>query len=190
MLKVNDEILHPHARALADRGRLRGLKMRIGKRGLRLIFFGKVRQRRNGAEQQPPHAQKRVTLEDNVRIIADEAARRAEMDDRPRLGAGLGKGVDMRHNVMAQLPLMPRGSLIIYIIQVRAHLVKLFVGNIEAKLLLALREGKPQPAPCGKLSVVGEYLLHFPPGIAPTQGIFIYIMHMPLHSAFRLLLHI
>ena len=112
------------------------------------------------------------------------------MDDRPRLGAGLGKGVDMRHNVMAQLPLMPRGGLIIYIIQVCAHLVKLFVGNIEAKLLLALREGKPQPAPCGKLSVVGEYLLHFPPGIAPTQGIFIYIMHMPLHSAFRLLLHI
>ncbi len=56
-----------------------------------------------------------------------------------------------------------------------AHFVKLLVRYVESKLLLAFCEGKPEPAPCGKLAVIGEYLLHLAPCIAFAERIFVYV---------------
>ncbi len=116
MVKIHDKILHPQRGALAHGGGLRRLKMGIGKGWLRLVLLGKVSERGNGAQKQAADAQKRVALQNNVGIIPDKAARSAEVDDRLRLRAGKPKGVDMRHDIMPDLPLACGGGLIIYII--------------------------------------------------------------------------
>ena len=174
MVKIHDKILHPQRCALAHCGGLRRLKMRIGKGGLRLVFLGKIRKRGNGAQQQAANAQKRITLQYNVGVVADKAARRAEMNDGLRLWAGKPENIDMRHDIVPDLPLARGSGGIVDIVKMRAHLVELLVRYVESKLLLALGKGKPQPAPRGKFAVIGEYLLHLPPRVALAERVFIY----------------
>ena len=98
------------------------------------------------------------------------------MDDGFCLGAGKTVSVDMSHDIVAYLSLPLAGGLIIYIIQVSAHLVKLFLTDVQAQLFFALCKYDPKFAPCGKFSVIGEYLLHLPAGIALAQGIVISVL--------------
>ena len=98
------------------------------------------------------------------------------MYDGLRLGTGFAEGEHVRHNVVAHLSLPPAGGLIVYIIQVSAHLVKLFIGDVQPQLLLALGKDDPQLAPGGKLPVIRKNLLHLLAGIALAERVLISVV--------------
>ena len=79
----------------------------------------------------------------------------------------------MGHHVMADYFLALRGGLIVDVVNVLLHLGYLIVCYVEPKLLFAFCEGYPQLAPCGKLGIVGENMLHFLARIAFAERIFI-----------------
>ena len=75
------------------------------------------------------------------------------MDYGHGIGAQLAIGMDMGHDVMAQLFLESGRLFKVDILDMGPHFVKLFVGYIQAQLLLGLGQIYPQPAPCGKLEL-------------------------------------
>ena len=168
-----NEVIRPERCALADRGRLCCLKMRVRKRRNAFVLLGKIAQRRNGVNELFPHKDERLAHSDDIGVIADIAARCAEVDYRLCVGAALAEGEHMRHNVVAHLVLVPGRRLVVDIVNVRFHLLYLRIAYIESKLLLTLGKGDPQSAPGRELEVIGEKALHLFSGISPTQGIFI-----------------
>ena len=95
----------------------------------------------------------------------------------------------MSHDVVAHLCLPPAGGLIVYIIQVSAHLVKLFIGDVQPQLFLALGKDDPQLAPGGKLPVIRKNLLHLLAGIALAEGVLISVVqYRVLHILLFILL--
>ena len=150
--------------------------MGIGQGRQVLILLGKIRRGGDGVEQQLADTQQRIPLKDNIRIITHIAAGGPQVNDGSGLGADLTIGIDMSHDVVAHLSLPLAGGLIIYIIQVGTHLVKLFIGDVQPQLLLALGKDHPELAPGGKLPVVGEDLLHFFAGIALAERVLISVV--------------
>ena len=189
LFQVQHQVLEPEGGPLAHSGGLGRLEMGIGQGGQSLILLGKIRGGGNGVQKQLADAQQRVPLEDNIGIITHIAAGGPQVDDGPGLGAGQTVGIDMSHNVVAHLSLPPAGGLIVYIIQVSAHLVKLFIGDVQSQLLLALGKDDPQLAPGGKLPVVGEDFLHFLAGIALAERVLISVVqYRVLHILLFILL--
>ena len=150
--------------------------MGVGQGGQVFVFFRKVRYGGNGVQKQSSDAPQGISLKNQIGIVTHIAAGGSQMDDGLCLGAGKAKGIDMGHDVVAHLCLPLAGGLIVYIIDVGAHLVYLFLAYIQSQLLLALCQYDPEFAPGGKLPVVGEYLLHLPAGIALAQGIVISVL--------------
>ena len=151
--------------------------MRIGKRRQGLVLLCKLAQRRDGVHKELADDEQPAAHTDDVRIVADVAARRAEVDDGLGLGAALAEGQHMRHNVVPYLVLMRGSGGIVNVVYMCAHLVELFIADIEPQLLLALGEREPQPAPCGKLVVVRKLALHLLVGIAAAEGVFVKFVH-------------
>ena len=177
LLQIHHQILHPKRCALAERGRLGGLEMGVGKSGQCAVFLCKCRKRFNGMQQKKADAQKRLPLQNDIGVIADIAAGCAQMNDRLRQGAGIAVGVNVRHHIMADGCFIGGCLCIVDIIDMRTHLFDLRIGDRQSELLLAFRQGDPQAPPGGKLAVVGENLLHLPACVSSTQGVFVGIMH-------------
>ena len=92
------------------------------------------------------------------------------------LGAAFAEGEHMRHNVVAHLVLVRGGGCIVNIVYMPAHFGNLFLGNGNSKLTLAFSKSHPEPAPGGKLAVVGKNALHFLAGIAGAKWVDIKFM--------------
>ena len=88
------------------------------------------------------------------------------MDDALRLRALKPVCIDMAHHIVTDDLLPGFGIRVIDIIPVRLHLGDLLVRDIQAQLLLCLRQGDPQSPPGPELHVLGKYVLHLPAGIA------------------------
>ncbi len=73
------------------------------------------------------------------------------MDDGPGLGAKLSKRMDVGHHIVAELGFIFRRLFKINVLKMGLHLGDLFVGNLQAQLLLRFRQRHPKPAPGGKL---------------------------------------
>ena len=177
LFDVKQQVVYPQAGALADGRRLGGLKMRIGKRRQGLVLFCKLTERRDGVHKELADDEQPAAHTDDVRIVADVAARRAEVDDGLCLGAALAEGQHMRHNVVPYLVLMCGRGGIVDVVYMRAHLVELFIADAKPQLLLTLCEREPQPAPGGELVVVRKLALHLLIGIAAAEGVFVKFVH-------------
>jgi hypothetical protein len=53
----------------------------------------------------------------------------------------------MRHNVVAEAPLVTCSQVQVAIVEVGAHLRDCLLGNVEAELALRLSQCQPEPAP-------------------------------------------
>ena len=99
------------------------------------------------------------------------------MDNGLCLRAAFTESEYMGHNVVPDLMLVRGGGGIIDVGEIGPHLSKLFLAYIQAQLLLALSQGEPEPAPGGKLGVVGEKPFHFLVGISAAEGVFVKFVH-------------
>ena len=72
--------------------------------------------------------------EDQVGVVGDVRARRAEVDERLRRRRDVAERVDVRHHVVAEAPLVRGDGVEVDVVEVRAHLRERLVGNRNAEL--------------------------------------------------------
>ena len=119
------------------------------------------------------HQLQRVAQHQHVGVIGDVAAGRAQMDDARSLGALKPVCVHVGHDVVPALLFAAARVLVVDVRSVALQLLDLLLGDVEAKLTLALGERNPEPAPQPEAVVVREDVRHLPAGIACVQGILI-----------------
>ena len=107
------------------------------------VLHGESREMIDDFDQPGQDQVERVAKEDHVRIVGDEAARRAQVDDSRRLGADVPVGVDVRHDVVPQLSLVNGHRVEVDIVHLRPELLDLRLRNGEPQLRLRLRQRHP-----------------------------------------------
>ena len=177
LFQIKEQILRPKAGAFAGGRRLCRLEMRVGECRHIAIFFGEVGHGGDGIDQKGLDLQKRLAHDDDVRIVADVAARRAQMNDRARAGAGVAVGVNVAHDVVAQLRFIARRAFVVDIVHMRAKFVDLFLRHGKTEFMFRLGQSDPEPPPGGELHVVGENMTHFFARIARAQRACVIIVH-------------
>ena len=145
--EVEHEILHPQRRALADRRELRGLKMRVAER--RFVLppdCERSESPQDGNQARAKQSQAALHL-DQVRVVGDERARRAQVNHTARRGRGITEGMHMRHHVVTE-PLLELGDLReIDVVHVLTHRGDGSCGDIDPEVVLRLCERDPKPPP-------------------------------------------
>src|SRR5262249_51149752 len=86
-VEIEREILRPQAGALAHRDGLRDLEVRVAETRLRAPALRERRERGDHRDQALLDETQGAAIEDQVRVVGDEAARGTEVDDRSRLRA-------------------------------------------------------------------------------------------------------
>ena len=107
-----------------------------------------------------PHQGKRISHDNQIGVIANIAAGRAEVDNSLCLRTLQAIGIDMAHHVMPHKLLPGLGILIIDVILMGLQLIDLLLRNIQSQLFLGLSQRDPQLSPCAELLILGEQVLH------------------------------
>ena len=134
--------------------------MRIRKAGHILIFQRKFRKIFKHLRALFQHQLRRFFQDDDVGIVPDVAARRAEVNDTRGFGALQPVGVNVAHHVVAH-HLFPRfGNLVIDVVLMRFELRYLLVGNVEPQLFFRFCQRDPEFSPRSEFETFGKDLLH------------------------------
>ena len=160
LLQVHVELVHPQGSALANGGQLGGLAVGVSQAGHILVLLGKIGQVGQHADQLFAHQLQAFAHDDNIGVIANIAAGSTQVDDTLCLGALQAVSVNMAHDIVAHQLFAGSGFLVIDVILVGFQLGNLFIGNVQALLLLSLGQRNPQPAPGAELVIVRESILH------------------------------
>ena len=119
----------------------------------------------------------RVTVENEVCVVGDVAARRAKVDDASGAGRHLAEAVDVRHDVVAQLLFLCGDHVIVDRADVRRQLLDLRLRDGQAERVLRTGKAHPQPAPRFKAHVRRKQMQHVLGGIARAKRAFICGLH-------------
>ena len=181
-LKVKDEVLRPHAGALAQGRGLGGLIVRVGEHRRVLLRADEVREGLYDVQEQPADLLHGVPVGDEVAVVVHEAARGAQVDDAAGTGAVLAPGADVGHDVVPQLLFIALCGLIVDDGEVFPELRHLLGRDGKAQGPLVLRQGEPEPVPGRELVVRGEDLLHPLRGVARAERVFVPVLFHGRHS--------
>ena len=91
------------------------------------------------------------------------------MDDTGSLGADLTIGIDVGHDIVTAALFLCLGNIIVNVVDVGFQFVHLLLCHRQTQLHLCTSQSHPKAAPCGKLLVCGEHVLHFLAGIAGAE---------------------
>ncbi len=147
LLDVEAEVLHPERGALAHGGELRGLEVRVGEAGEVGRADREALQRGEHGDQPAEQQAQAVAHHDEIRVVGDERAGGAEVEEGPGGGRLIGVGVHVRHHVVAVAALVAGRGGEVHVVQVRPKLRDGLIGDRETELALRLREREPEPAP-------------------------------------------
>ena len=172
---IEGEVLKPEARALAHRGGLRGLEMREAEAGevaVRARESGEPADDAHGALREEPE---RLTDDEKVGVVSDEGRCRPEVQDSLRRGRDLAEGVEMGHDVVLRLALVPVGGRELRVggHEVRPKSLERGLRNGKPELPLGLREPEPELSPRRELRPCREERGHLGRGVAAREGIFV-----------------
>ena len=163
VLKLVDivaELIRPERRALADRRKLCGLKVRVCKARQSLVLFRERGEIAHDLRRLFEDDLRRFAQNYHVGVISDVARCRAEVDYPLRLRALFTVCVNVGHNVVSYLAFALFGYVEIDVVAVRFKLRNLLVGYIETELFLSLCKRYPQSSPCAEFKILGKDVLH------------------------------
>ena len=170
-LEVEEEVLHPQTRPLADRCWLRRLE--VGHTEGRLVgpSLGELGQRGHHRQETFDHEVEGVTGDEELGIVTDEGRGRAQVEDRLRSRRSVGKGLEVGHDVVASAFLVRLHPLEIILghLEVSPHLLDGLGRNLEPQLTLGLGQRQPHPPPRRVTMPSGKQPLHFLRRITPGQ---------------------
>ncbi len=170
LLEVEQEVLQPQRRALAEGGRLGRLEVGEAQDRLVALLAAEVVQGPRDADDPRPHDPQAFLDQDQVGAVGDVAGGRPQVQDSLGGGRLLAEGVDVGHDVVAQLPLQLGHPLQIEVLAGVLQGLQLLLADLEAEFALALGEGDPEVAPDQGPAPGGEVLLHHLAGVAGGQG--------------------
>ena len=163
LLQIHHKLIDPQTGPLPHRRRLCRLIVREGKRRLILLLPREFCECCDHIDQLAPDQTERLPHQNDIRVVADIAARGAEMNDSLCLRALHAVRVDMAHHVMAHFLLAGSRHIVVDVVLMRLHLLDHFVCDPgDAELLLRLRERDPEPSPGAELVILRENKLHLP----------------------------
>ena len=183
LLQVLEELIHPQGGPLAHGDQLGGLIVGIAQGGQGLVLAGKPAQGRQDPHQFVPEEGQTLFHQNDIRVVPHVAAGGPQVEDGHGTGALGAVGVDVGHHVMAELPLLLLGQVIVDVVLLPLQLVDLPLGDGQAQFLLRPGQGNPQPAPGGEFFIGRKNIQHLPAGVAGGQGAFIGVFHGD-HSSF------
>ena len=111
LLQVEYQVVTPKRGPLADRCRLGRLQVREAEARQIAVRCGEFRQDVDGCHQPAAEDFQSLPHQDQIGVIRDVTARRAEVDDAPRIRTTVTIRVDMGHHVVPQLPLVLGGPV-------------------------------------------------------------------------------
>ena len=144
--------------------------MGVAQTGQILVLQRELRQAAHDLDQLGADQLHRVAQHQDVGVVGDVAAGRAQVDDALGIGAHVAVGVHVGHHVVAHALLVAAGRVVVDVVDVRLQLVHLRLGDGQAQLHLGLRQRHPQLAPGGELAVGREDVLHLFGCVAAVQG--------------------
>ena len=173
LLQVQHQVLEPKGGTLAHGDQLGGLVMGVAQGGQVLVLPGEVRQVLHGVQQLAAEVTQAVPVEDQVGIVGDIAGGGAQMDDALRARGHQAVGVDVGHDIVADLLFLDPDGLVVNVGEVGLQFGHLGFRYRQAQLVLRTGQGHPQPPPGLVAGIGGEQLQHIIGGIAGGQGAFI-----------------
>ena len=167
LIKVEKQILYPEAGTLADGNELCRLKMRVAKGRKGTVLHSKGGERFYHGDKLAPYIAQSVTVDDEISIVGDIAARCAEVYYACGIGAAFAIDMDMRHDVVAQQLFLCGDGVVVDIVEhMRFKLRHLFGGDRKPQHMLCTRQCDPELTP-GMIARVGrKQLQHIGRGVA------------------------
>ena len=147
LINVEEDILQPQRRALADRDGLSGLIMGVAQRGQRLVPLRERGQIGGEVQQLRPNAEQRLAIQNQIGVIRHIAARRAEVNDARCFRGGGAVCVDVRHHVMTHLLFPPRGKVKVDVVDVCLQRSDLRRRDRKDEHMLGAGQLRPQAPP-------------------------------------------
>ena len=122
--QILHQVVGPEAGSLADSRRLGRLQMRVCQAGDGAMLLG---ERRPARRSRVPTARTRCKAfahQQQIGVVGHIATGGPQVDDSPGLRAGVAKGVDVGHHVVAELALVVLGRVEIDVVDVRLELLR------------------------------------------------------------------
>ena len=183
LVEIHQQFVHPKRGTLADRGQLGGLEMGEPQGGQRLVGVSEFGQIVQHPHQLIPHQEKSFPHDDHIGVVSHIATGSAQVDDGHGVRALVAVGMDVCHDIVAQLLFVAGGSFVVDVVHMLLHLGHLRLGHWQTQLHLRPSQGDPETVPGGELLIGGENILHLLAGIPGGQRAFVFIMiHMLSHS--------
>ncbi len=171
LLDIEQQVLDPECGALADGRGLRGLEMRVAERGQLAPAAREGGQGRDAREQPPQHELERLAVLDQLRVVRDVRAGRAEVDDAAGRGRHLAEVVDVRHHVMAQAALELGRAFEVDVIEPCTELLDRLGRDVQPQLALRLGQRQPESAPRLEFEGGGEQPRHLGRRVAAGERV-------------------
>jgi len=131
-VEVEDEVVAPEGGSFADGGELCGLEVGVAEGGQGAVFAGEFSEEVDESEESGADELEGLSHLDEVGVVADEGGGGAEVDDGSRVGSGVAEGVDVGHDVVAELFFVFGGFCEVDVFEVLVHLLELFGGDGQA----------------------------------------------------------
>ena len=147
LLGIQRKILGPERGALAYRGELGRLKMGVREAGKGGALPGEAGENVQQCDQPPEQETKAVPHHDEIGVVGHERAGGTEMDEPARGGRQVSEGVDVRHDVVPEAPLVLSRRRQVDVVKVGPELLDGFGRNVQAELPLGFHQREPEPAP-------------------------------------------
>lgn len=121
--------------------------MRVAQRGQVAPLQRPVTQRHNDAQQLRAQQREALAHHDKVGVVAHKARRSTQVNDGGGRGAHLlAKGVDVAHDVVADLALFGFGHVVVDVVAMCPHGLHVSCLDLrQPQLVLRLRQGGPEP---------------------------------------------
>jgi hypothetical protein len=111
------------------------------------VLLGKLPKLIDYGRDAPRQQRETFANQDQISIVGDITARRAQMDDRPGRRAGVAIGMHVGHHVVPQLRFVSGGTLEVDVVHMGLQLLKLLLRDEQPKLALGFGQHDPQPPP-------------------------------------------
>ncbi len=118
----------------------------------------------------------RLAQQEDIGIVDDVHGSGAQVDDGFGLGRGLGEGVQVGHEIVADAGFLPGGLVEVDVIEMGAHVGDLVIGDGQAQRFFRLGQRQPDAPPGGMLALRRKDGDHLRGGVARHQRRFVHVV--------------
>ena len=171
VFQVEYQILQPQHGPPSYGGELRWLKVGVPQCHQGPVLRGKLRQRLHGVHQPGTHDTQPLAHLHEVCVVTDKGTRGAQVDNATGCGALLAIGVNMRHDIVAQLLFLRFGDREVDVLDMGVQFLDLLRADSETDLGFRFSQRDPETTPGLEFVLRRKDPAHLLTGVAFHQRI-------------------